>query len=230
MATVVERGMLFVREMFATLQGEGSRAGSPAVFIRFTGCNLWSGRNEDRSTGRGECARWCDTDFFGGDRMTPEQIVERALIVKGDMRAPLAVLTGGEPMLQLGRSDLEGVALVNLLHVAGFEVAIETNGTVRIDDNLALDHITVSPKPLMHAPVPRLDHVLQVTGDDLKVIVPTPFAEDALAEFGDGFRNQYVQPMDRGDRGFAALPEAIKVAGRLGWRVSVQTHKHLGLP
>lgn len=216
---------LRVKEIFRTIQGEGSRAGSPAIFVRLAGCNLWSGNPEKRE-GFGECAKWCDTDFVGGERMDPGLAVEQVVALAEGMRNPLIVLTGGEPALQLRRRH--GEVFVNELHVAlECEVAIETNGSVEADILDALDHVTVSPKPLM-GDAATIGHIVVRNGDDLKVIVPTTLPLHEMA--GWNFKHRFLQPMDRGDTGSAALPMTMKLAASLGWRVSVQTHKMLGLP
>ena len=134
-----------VKEIYYTLQGEGAQAGRAAVFLRFTGCNLWTGRAEDRGRGPGGCSAWCDTDFVGTDGpgggrfRTPDDLAAAVRAAwHGDGGAPLVVCTGGEPLLQL---DADAVAA---LHARGFEVAVETNGT-RLPPP-GIDHVCVSPK------------------------------------------------------------------------------------
>lgn len=218
--------MLRVVEIFRTLQGEGSLSGSPAVFLRLAGCNLWSGHEEHRARGRGGCAAWCDTSFVLGSSMEPEDVAAEVLRQAEGMRSPLVVLTGGEPTLQL-RTEV-GVALLQLLHGSGLRLALETNGTVELPEaaRRTLHHVTVSPKPLRDQP--GIDHVLVRRGTDLKVVVPTPFTDDELLELAVGFQHHFVQPMDVG--GAMQLSAATDMADRLGWRVSAQVHKLLGLP
>lgn len=242
---------LRVREIFGpTLQGEGSRAGSPAVFVRFSGCNLWSGLEKHRGEGKGECSRWCDTDFAKGTNLTAMEIIESVCKISQPLlRAPFVVLSGGEPMLQLGRP--EGLDLLHGLKLRGFTLAVETNGTIEIPGFVLthLDHVTVSPKPLMAGAtsLTTIDHIRQRSGDDLKVIVPTPFSDEDLHRLAVGFTHRFVQPMDpaalRWTTGTSTTPpeggesdplywldEAVGMASRLGWRVSLQTHKLAGLP
>jgi 7-carboxy-7-deazaguanine synthase len=153
-------GRYGVKEIFNTLQGEGIRAGTRAVFLRFTGCNLWDGHPLHRDQGQGACAQWCDTDFMKGKVLDTEQ-----LLAQMDAEWPLGndgdrwcVLTGGEPALQLD------VALVDALHGAGWKVAIETNGTKNTEAVRACDHICVSPK---------LGSVVLVeAANEVKVVVP----------------------------------------------------------
>ena len=217
--------MLRVKEVFRTLQGEGSRAGSPAVFVRFTGCNLWSGHEDTRVDGAGECARWCDTDFAGGDPYTPEALATLVQATAHGMLLPLVVLTGGEPLLQLNRD--EGYDFLRRLAAFPCEVALETNGTIAVSIrvNQLITHITVSPKPLVG--LPGMGHLKQWSGQDCKVISPSPFTDRDLVEFGAYFDNRYLQPMDV--PGQNHLAETTLRAESLGWRVSVQTHKLLGL-
>lgn len=223
--------MLMVKEVFATLQGEGSRAGTPAVFVRFVGCNLWSGLPAGRERGAGECAAWCDTDFASGERWSPEALADHVLQVALDAghALPYVVLTGGEPTLQLGRPD--GLRLLQLLDGGDAELAIETNGTNALGDVAEyISHITVSPKPLRGAGG-SLQHLQQRKGTDLKVVCPTPFDPEELHALRvSGFEFGYAQPLDVADRGASSLPAAMALAARLGWRVSLQTHKFAGLP
>src|SRR5262245_10139975 len=156
--------MYAVKELYYTLQGEGAQSGRAAVFLRFTGCNLWSGRAEDRGRGPGGCSAWCDTDFVGTDGIgggrydAAELAAQVARTWRGAGGAPLVVCTGGEPLLQLD------APLIAALHTAGFTIAIETNGTQPVPDGI--DWVCVSPKA--HAP-------LVVTGgDELKLIYPQP--------------------------------------------------------
>lgn len=155
-----------VKDIFATLQGEGTRAGTKAVFIRFTGCNLWDGHPLHRDRGEGSCARWCDTDFFKGKAMGEEDIVEAANAAWGDPAygEKWCVITGGEPCLQIDHD------LMAALHDDGWKIAIETNGTEPNDAALEADHICVAPKLL------RDGHTMSVLvlerANEVKVVLP----------------------------------------------------------
>jgi len=208
-----------VKEMFLTLQGEGLQAGMRAVFLRFAGCNLWSGREEDRATA--ECT-FCDTDFVGmdgdgGGRFADaEALADRVLALWGEPEAGgtrLVVITGGEPMLQL---DAECLAA---LKARGFRIAIETNGTIPVIEGV--DWICVSPK--------AGTKVVQREGDELKMVWPQPGLDVSEIE-GWNFRHWLVQPMD-GANAMAAHEAAIRfVLDHPRWRLGLQTHKLLGLP
>ena len=205
-----------VKECFLTLQGEGVQAGSRAVFLRFAGCNLWSGREQDRVTA--QCT-FCDTDFVGTDGdgggkfQTAEDLAEHVERTWGaETERRLVVITGGEPMLQLD----EG--LVEALHARGFRIAVETNGTLPATPGL--DWICVSPK--------AGTEVVQREGDELKLVWPQPGIDPAQIE-GWSFDHFLVQPMDCEQRD-EAVNAAIRLAmERPKWRLSLQTHKVLGL-
>jgi 7-carboxy-7-deazaguanine synthase len=206
-----------VKECFLTIQGEGVQSGSRAVFLRFAGCNLWSGREEDRGTA--EC-RFCDTDFVGTDGEGGGKFGsagELAAHVESrwgeGTEQRLVVITGGEPMLQLDS------ALVEALHARHFRVAVETNGTLAAV--AGLDWICVSPK--------AGTQVVQRQGDELKLVWPQEGIEPAGLEQWS-FDHFLVQPMDC-DAREQALEAAIKlVMDRPRWRLSLQAHKILGLP
>jgi 7-carboxy-7-deazaguanine synthase len=206
-----------VKECFLTLQGEGAQAGSRAVFLRFAGCNLWSGREQDRESAQ---CRFCDTDFvgtdgegggkFAGAEALAAQV--EALWGTGTERR-LVVITGGEPMLQLDE------ALVEALHQRGFRVAVETNGT--LPAVAGLDWICVSPK--------AGSDVVQRRGNELKLVWPQDGINPAELERWS-FDHFLVQPMDCDERE-AALEAAIRLAmDRPKWRLSLQAHKVVGLP
>ena len=209
-----------VKEMFLTLQGEGLQAGMRAVFLRFAGCNLWSGREEDRATA--DC-RFCDTDFVGidgdgGGRFADANaLADRVLALwnqglADDRGSPLVVITGGEPMLQLD------APLVAALRARSFRIAMETNGTIPVIDGV--DWICVSPK--------AGTNVVQRSGDELKMVWPQPGLDVSDIESWD-FRHWLVQPMD-GAAAAEARDEAIRfVLAHPRWRLSLQTHKLLGL-
>jgi 7-carboxy-7-deazaguanine synthase (Cx14CxxC type) len=206
-----------VKEAFLTLQGEGVQSGSRAVFLRFAGCNLWSGREQDRETA--QCT-FCDTDFVGTDgggggkfRSADELAahVEGLWGDGGDDR--LVVITGGEPMLQLDE------ALVDALHARGFRVAVETNGT--LPAVAGLDWICVSPK--------AGTDVVQRKGNELKLVWPQVGIDPVELESWK-FDHFLVQPMDCEKRE-EALQAAVKLAmERPKWRLSLQAHKIVGLP
>ena len=212
-----------VKELFFTLQGEGIQTGRPAVFLRFAGCNLWSGRERHRA--RAVC-QFCDTDFVGTDGpgggrfATPRALAMAAAHCwsAGSGRAAdpahaLVVCTGGEPLLQLDS------ALIAALHQAGLGIAVETNGTRRAP--AGIDWLCVSPKA--GAPL------VQRTGDELKLVYPQPDLDPRSLE-GLDFRHWLLQPMD-GPEYAAALASAIAYCKRHPrWRLSVQTHKVVGLP
>lgn len=224
-----------VHEIFPTLQGEGSRTGCPAIFIRLAGCNLWDGIEEHRGSGTGDCARWCDTDFRRGDRMTVEDLVTTVAdwaLVEG-MTRPLVVITGGEPLLQLRAHLGDAERLLVALRRAGMDTALETNGTRPMPRELApcWSHVTVSPKGLRAAPG-SVDHLHPLDAQDLKIVVPCPMAVEDLVKLYRG-ATLYFQPRDERvstlDPG-ANLALARKLAAQHGGRVSIQTHKLLGLP
>ena len=207
-----------VKEMFLTLQGEGLQAGLRAVFLRFAGCNLWSGREEDRAGA--ECT-FCDTDFVGvdgdgGGRFADaDALAARVSSMWGQPDAggtPLVVITGGEPMLQLD------AGLVAALKTWGFRIAIETNGTIPVIDGI--DWICVSPK--------ADTKVVQRKGDELKLIWPQSSLDLAEIEGWD-FRHWLVQPMDGPDAKKAREAAIRFVLDHPRWRLSLQTHKLLGL-
>ena len=218
---------LSVVEVFGTVQGEGTQVGTPAVFVRLAGCNLWSGTEATRDAGRGDCAFWCDTSFTGGERIGVDQVLKRVRLVAAGWADPLVVLTGGEPMLQLSTPD--GAHLVEALVDKGYRVAVETNGTVPVDFGGLPVHVTVSPKGLRSKPG-SLDHIVQRTGQALKVVLPTPLPLEEMAAWD--FGEWYLQPMDMGGGAVSvnSLEECIATAARMGWRLSVQTHKMLDLP
>lgn len=206
-----------VKEIFYTLQGEGSHAGRPAVFCRFAGCNLWSGREADRANA---VCRFCDTDFVGtdgtgGGRFAIAEALASAVASHwppGGAGARFVVLTGGEPLLQVD------AALLDALHAQGFEVAVETNGTVAAPDGI--DWLCVSPKA--GAPL------AQRQGQELKVVVPQEGIDLAMLDTLD-FAHKRVQPMDG-----PALADNTAWAVRWcldhpSWQLSLQTHKLLGI-
>jgi 7-carboxy-7-deazaguanine synthase (Cx14CxxC type) len=206
-----------VKECFLTLQGEGAQSGSRAVFLRFAGCNLWSGREQDRSGA--ECT-FCDTDFVGTDGegggkfASPDELAEHVERLWGEgSQRRLVVVTGGEPMLQLDS------VLIDALHARGFRVAAETNGTLKAADGL--DWVCVSPK--------AGTNIVQRSGDELKLVWPQEGIDPAELELWS-FDHFLVQPMDCEKRQ-AAIEAAVRLAmDRPKWRLTLQAHKLLGLP
>jgi 7-carboxy-7-deazaguanine synthase len=205
-----------VKEIFLTLQGEGGQAGRPAVFCRFAGCNLWSGREQDRAEA---VCTFCDTDFVGMDGPGGGRFADAAALAeavaaawRGGPNDRLVVLTGGEPLLQVD------AAVIDALHAQGFEIAVETNGTLQAPEGL--DWVCVSPKA--DAPL------AQTRGHELKLVYPQPGVDPASFERLD-FDRFLLQPMDGEDR-LANTEAAIAYCLRHPrWRLSVQTHKYLGI-
>ncbi len=206
-----------VKELFYTLQGEGANTGHPAVFCRFAGCNLWTGREEDRQSA---VCRFCDTDFVGldgpgGGRFDTPTALARAARERwpgGDGR-PLVVCTGGEPLLQLDRS------LVEAFHAEGLTVAVESNGTRTPPPGI--DWLCVSPK----AGAP-----LVVTGgQELKLVYPQAGAEPERFT-GMAFEHFFLQPMDGPDLERNTRAAVAYCLAHPRWRLSLQTHKFLGIP
>lgn len=206
-----------VKEAFLTVQGEGGQAGRPAVFLRFAGCNLWSGREQDRATA---VCSFCDTDFVGtdgdgGGRFADagplaDHIVSLWIGRAGDPK--LVVCTGGEPLLQLDPP------LIAALHARGFDIAVETNGTLPVPEGI--DWVCVSPKAA--APV------VQISGAELKLVYPQPLAMPDRFEDLD-FGRFWLQPMDGPDQAAntaAALDYCLR---HPKWRLSIQTHKYIGV-
>jgi 7-carboxy-7-deazaguanine synthase (Cx14CxxC type) len=205
-----------VKEIFYTLQGEGANTGKPAVFCRFAGCNLWSGQEADRAAAT---CRFCDTDFVGTDGpgggkfKSPADLADAvARAWHGDGGEKFVVCTGGEPLLQLDGP------LIAALHAKGFKIAVETNGTVAVP--AGIDWVCVSPKA---------DATLIVTtGDELKLVFPqqggAPDRYEQLA-----FRHRFLQPMDGPSRAANSKEALAYCLAHPKWRLSVQTHKYLGI-
>ena len=206
-----------VKEIFLTLQGEGGQAGRAAVFCRFAGCNLWSGREADRAEA---VCTFCDTDFVGmdgvgGGRFDTAEALADAVEAewRGADEARLVVCTGGEPLLQLD------APLIAALHARGFSIAVETNGTLAAPDGI--DWVCVSPKA--DAPL------AQTRGQELKLVFPQTGVDPARFEALD-FERFYLQPMDGPAREANTSAAVDYCLSHPRWRLSVQTHKYLGLP
>lgn len=204
-----------VKEMFLTLQGEGVQAGRRAVFLRFAGCNLWSGREEDREEA---ACTFCDTDFVGtngvnGGRYEAGDLADRVSALWGDQAGRFVVVTGGEPTLQLD------TGLIQALHERGFEIAMESNGTLPAPEGI--DWICISPK--------AGTEVVQRRGDELKLVWPQPGIDpESLTEWD--FGHFLIQPMDCAQDEAALAASIAYVLDHPRWRLSLQTHKLLGLP
>lgn len=215
--------MYAVKEIFYTLQGEGANAGRPAVFCRFAGCNLWSGREGDRSTAT---CTFCDTDFVGvdgpgGGRFAAAEELAAACAAVADAvggercSGLLVVLTGGEPMLQVDDP------LISALHAHGFEIAIETNGTLPVVEGI--DWICVSPKAGAD--------LVQQSGDELKLVYPQAgLMPEQLLALGLRFKLRYLQPMDGPHQAENTTAAVAYCKAHPEWRLSLQTHKLLGIP
>ena len=206
-----------VKEIFYTLQGEGANAGRPAVFCRFAGCNLWSGREEDRSAA---ICKFCDTDFvgtdgtLGGKYRTAQDLASQiaAQWPSAHHTHRFVVLTGGEPLLQLDE------ALIDALHDEGFLIAVESNGTIAAPRGI--DWLCVSPK--------AGSMLIQKTGQELKVVWPQPGTDlQALAQLD--FANKYLQPMDNLTRAHNTQDCIVQCLKNPVWRLSLQTHKVTGI-
>lgn len=239
-----------VRNLFLTVQGEGARVGAKSLFVRLAGCNLWDGRPEHRSQGKGACARWCDTDFVKGEPLSLPELLARMEVLwpKREGEERWCVVTGGEPVLQMDLAFVEG------LHAAGWRIALETNGTLDPMEAGArllegVDHVCCSPK--------RGGEVNLIRAHELKVVLPgdaeRPWTEEELLGF---FRRltpdaAFVQPQDPIDPAFTETSflggqrpedplrgkyqENVRrcldfVAAHPEWRLSLQTHKYLGVP
>jgi len=208
--------MYTVKEIFYTLQGEGANAGTAAVFCRFAGCNLWSGREQDRATAQ---CRFCDTDFVGTDGpgggkfATADDLARACRAACTATHGPrFIVLTGGEPMLQVDQ------LLIDALHARGFNIAIETNGTLPVPDSI--DWVCVSPKAGAD--------LVQTTGDELKLVYPQAgLSPGEVAHLG--FEHFYLQPMDGPDQTANTAAAIAFCKANPPWRLSVQTHKVLGI-
>jgi len=205
-----------VKEAFLTLQGEGIQCGSRAVFLRFAGCNLWSGREQDRATAQ---CNFCDTDFVGTDGpgggkfAAAEQLAAHIEALWGEgMDHRLVVITGGEPMLQLDH------ALIDALHALGFRIAVESNGTIAAAPGI--DWLCISPK--------AGTEVVQRSGNELKLVWPQKGIDPADLEGWD-FSHFLVQPMDCADTQASYDAATALAMERPKWRLTLQAHKVVGL-
>lgn len=201
-----------VHEIFASLQGEGIQSGRVAVFLRFAGCNLWSGREADRATAR---CRFCDTDFVGGERFADAETLADAVAAAwpvAQIGHRLAIVTGGEPGLQLDE------ALIAALHRRGFAIAVETNGTVPLPPGL--DWICVSPK--------AGNRLVMVQGNELKLVFPQDGADPAEFE-ALAFDHFLLQPMDGPEQQANTAAALQYCLSHPRWRLGLQLHKSLGL-
>ena len=212
-----------VKELFYTLQGEGAHSGRPAVFLRFSGCNLWNGRESDRAPA---VCRFCDTDFVGvngpggGKFATAEKLAQAAFAAwdpsQASAGAPYIVCTGGEPLLQLDEP------LLAALHDRGFTVAIETNGTLPLPTGAErIDWICVSPK--------AGSQLVLKSGDELKLVYPQDGVEPEDFQRLD-FAHHFLQPMDGPRRTENTAAAVHYCLTHPVWRLSLQTHKLIGIP
>jgi 7-carboxy-7-deazaguanine synthase (Cx14CxxC type) len=205
-----------VKEIFYTLQGEGAQAGRPAVFLRFAGCNLWSGLEKDRATA---VCQFCDTDFVGTEGVGGGKFANAALLATAVAALwpgggkPYVVCTGGEPLLQIDE------ALIAALHGENFEIAIETNGTLIPPPGI--DWICVSPKA-------NAEQILS-RGDELKLVYPQANGDPARYA-GQAFRHFFLQPMDNAQKDANTQAAIAYCRAHPQWRLSLQTHKLLGIP
>lgn len=209
-----------IREVFGTLQGEGSQAGTPMVFVRFAGCNLWSGREADRErdaarTGAA-CPRYCDTDFVGGERLEEAEVLRQVAACVG----PAWICwTGGEPALQLDRELLLGA------RAAGYRSAIETNGSVSLEGLVdLLDWVCVSPK------LPAPESLAVRRGDELKLIYRGQDAAELARWAALDFRHRALQPEWGPDYPRHLAAALAWLPAQSTWRLSLQTHKLVGIP
>jgi len=210
--------MYSVKEIFYTLQGEGINAGRPAVFCRFTGCNLWSGREQDRADA---VCSFCDTDFIGtngtgGGKFADAGKLANAIAAcwpRDQGGRKFTVLTGGEPLLQVD------TAIIQALHVHGFDIALETNGTLAVPPGI--DWICVSPK--------AGSELVQKSGNELKLVYPQKgFSPEQFSQLA--FDNFMLQPMDNPDQAANIKAATQYCLAHPQWRLSLQTHKIIGIP
>ena len=205
-----------VKEIFMTVQGEGGQAGRPAVFCRFAGCNLWSGLERDRASA---VCNFCDTDFIGvdgpggGKFKTPEALASAVTEHWPGGGTPLVVCTGGEPLLQLDP------ALIAAFKAAGFEIAVESNGTLAAPEGI--DWLTVSPK--------AQTEIIQTFGEELKLVFPQPDVDPTRFEALD-FKRFSLQPMDGPNQMENAQAAFEYCLAHPKWSLSLQTHKWIGAP
>jgi 7-carboxy-7-deazaguanine synthase len=198
-----------LKELFWSIQGEGRNAGVPSVFVRFSGCNQWTGLERDRASGSADCARWCDTDFQDGEWIEHDALLSRIAAHRAE--AQLVVFTGGEPALQLTQALLRDVAGL------GLQCAIETNGTVRLPEGDCW--ITVSPKGGKHP-------LVVTAGDELKLVFPQCGVQPGEVEHLP-FTYFYLQPRDNSPANTRACLDYIRQHPQ--WRLSVQVHKYIGV-
>lgn len=207
--------MYKVKEIYYTIQGEGFHSGRPALFCRMAGCNLWTGREEDRDKA---ICKFCDTDFWGidgvnGGSYTAESLVQKLIDLFPSEDHRFVVITGGEPALQI---DVE---LINALHQARFEIAIETNGTIKLPKGI--DWICVSPK--------ADTEIVVTSGDELKLVYPQ--AENIPEMYQDmDFKHHYLQPLQDEDWQVHTKASVAYCKAHPKWKLSVQTHKYLDIP
>ena len=209
--------MYFTKEIYYTIQGEGFYTGRPAIFIRFTGCNLWTGLEKDREDA---ICYWCDTNFIGtdglnGGKYSAEEVkkIIKTLWPEDLAENPYVVCTGGEPLLQMDDK------FIRMVHETGFEIGIETNGTILPPADI--DWICVSPK--------ANTDLLLIKGDELKIVFPQDGIKPKVHE-GHDFDHFFLQPMDGPDLKSNTQKAKEFIALHPRWKLSIQTHKILGIP
>ncbi|MED5426783.1 MAG: 7-carboxy-7-deazaguanine synthase [Candidatus Neomarinimicrobiota bacterium] len=209
--------MYFIKEIYYTIQGEGFYTGRPAIFIRFTGCNLWTGLEKDREDA---ICYWCDTNFIGtdglnGGKYSAEEVkkIIKTLWPEDLAENPYVVCTGGEPLLQMDDK------FIRMVHETGFEIGIETNGTILPPADI--DWICVSPK--------ANTDLLLIKGDELKIVFPQDGIKPKVHE-GHDFDHFFLQPMDGPDLKSNTQKAKEFIALHPRWKLSIQTHKILGIP
>lgn len=220
---------LLVSEFMPSVQSTGSMAGSPAILLTLSGCNMWSGKEDEREFGIGECARWCDARFTEAQKCNIYDLCHNIVSLTESWETPMVVFTGGEPLLQFMTPGSEEV--LRILKANGVFLSLETNGTLICDALKYFDHITVSPKRKIDNPN-SMKHIVLRTGTDLKVVAPQ-WELSQLREMDDwDFDYRYILPCDPGEAGgmYESTIRGIALAQTLGWRVSIQTNKLIGLP
>ncbi|MCK5575308.1 MAG: 7-carboxy-7-deazaguanine synthase [Sphingomonadales bacterium] len=201
-----------VKEIFYTLQGEGAQTGAPAVFLRFAGCNLWTGLEKDRA--KAQC-QFCDTDFIGGTKFKTAEELAKTVSEHWpeDITNKMVVCTGGEPLLQLD------TPLIDALHAEGFKIAVESNGTQIAPKGI--DWLCISPKADCE--------IVQTSGDELKLVFPQAEISPAEVEHLD-FKNFFLQPMDNEFQAENTKMAVDYCKAHPKWRLSIQTHKLIDIP
>ena len=226
---------IHLNEIYKSFQGEGSKCGTPCVFVRLAGCNFWSGKEAFRYKGIGECSLWCDSNFLKKFSMSTNELKiyiedlvssnNQGVSFTGLSKNKCVIFTGGEPMLQLRNHSKLFLSLLS----EGWTVCVETNGTIDCDalkllNRHPMGHITMSPKLLKN--YETLEHINLRYGTDLKIIFPTLIDLKEVKKWD--FENIFLQPKDEGQCGLQNLNQTIKACESHGYRLSLQTHKFVG--